>query len=92
MSAKHTPGPWINVGHEIVGPVNSGVLVARIPDWGLLSHIEDPRWANGRLIAAAPELLDALQSFVKYATDCDDDSPELDKARAAIAKATGVSA
>lgn len=35
------------------------------------------------------ELLEALQAFVKYADDVNDDSPELDRARSAIAKATG---
>lgn len=34
------------------------------------------------------ELLEALQAFVKYADDVNDDSPELDHARSTIAKAT----
>ncbi len=44
---------------------------------------------DARLIAAAPELLEALEAFVKYAEDVNDDSPELDRAKSAIAKATG---
>ena len=49
--------------------------------------------ANARLIAAAPELLAALQGMIEYFVDCsiDDysDTETLQAARAAIAKATG---
>jgi hypothetical protein len=40
-----------------------------------------------RLVAAAPELLDALRGFVTHGTCFDDE--DMAKARAAIAKATG---
>ena len=40
-----------------------------------------------RLHEVNVELLEALQAFVKYADDVNDDSPEFDRASAAIAKA-----
>ncbi len=49
--------------------------------------------ANARLIAAAPDLLNALDGLLDYLRDYDADYPEaapiFGKARAAIAKATG---
>lgn len=57
-------------------------------DW--ISHGDNPRYeqavANARLIAAAPELLEALQAVVRVA---DRKTDEFDMARAAIAKAEG---
>lgn len=93
MHAKHTPGPWINMGTEICGPVNSGVIVARMPEWGVLADGLDARAANARLIAAAPDLLQALEAWKKEARN-----PEVggyvtsetrQKIDAAIAKANG---
>jgi len=47
------------------------------------------RVANARLIAAAPDLLDALQDALCALECCGKDYPAMSKARAAIAKATG---
>ena len=63
--AGHTPGPWsVNTQHaniEIRGPEESGVIVARMVEWGIAADTPSPQAANARLIAAAPELLDALK-------------------------------
>jgi len=98
--SKHTPGPW-TVGHTrtfthsggIFGTetavhygdaVNRGNCIAHAYGHGALSHSED----DARLIAAAPDLLEALQAAVT-ATDVVTYGAALDKARAAIAKAEG---
>ncbi|ELI9044533.1 hypothetical protein RSM66_002792 [Pseudomonas aeruginosa] len=89
--SKHTPGPWFVNGHERY----TKYVEARI-DGGLIQEVaacgptEKPEQqeANARLCAAAPELLEALQSCIQQITAlCSaDDVP--DQARTAIAKAT----
>ena len=96
--AKHTPGPWeFGPSHSSTGL--AGQLVVRpagefphgewVADVG--SMYDDHREANARLIAAAPDLLAALQKVVNHADA--GTAAILDRlveeARAAIAKATG---
>lgn len=94
-NAKHTPGPWVvrtidqslatvetQDGRYIIG--NAGQL--RADDWRT-DHIE--RKANARLIAAAPELLEALVDVMFRHVPFENKSAYAAKARAAIAKATG---
>jgi len=64
-----------------------------------LPSVGKPRKAealDARLIAAAPDLLNALDGLLDYLRDYDADYPEaapiFGKARAAIAKATGENA
>ena len=83
--AKHTPGPWKATEKTVTAPETEDRLGLDVRIYG--GNGKDNR-ANARLIAAAPDLLEALQAFVKYADDVSDDSPELDRARAAITKAT----
>lgn len=87
--AKHSPGPWKS--HPIERrqglpyvPVSAETLIARVYS----KHFGDDEQAaaNGRLIAAAPELLGALQTFVGGFRDHDE---VIKLARAAIAKAIG---
>lgn len=107
MSSKHTPGPW-EVSHGGHGSPHGFVIdeyyvlnrtVA--DDVAIAADIVDPATqmpseANARLIAAAPELLEALIRLEaelvedKYG-ECYEPSPfeNLALARAAIAKATG---
>ena len=87
---KHTPGPW-KIGTkyktDIYGDGLGGKLIARV---GM-----SPDNADARLIAAAPELLAALQEIVALENTESDEwdgverlIPEIcDIARAAIAKA-----
>ena len=89
---KHTPGPWktrkgfFSDAVEIYKPKH--LMKPFIPTEIAIIRSEGPEGeANARLISAAPELLEALQAFVKYADDVNDDSPEFDRASAAIAKA-----
>lgn len=78
MTSKHTPGPW--VAHEtlVLFPKNAGGFDIR--------NCPNPE-SNARLIAAAPDLLDAIRAFVDHGTCFSED--DMREARAAIAKATG---
>lgn len=71
MTAKHTPGPWgIIIGEA--GPVvfsgENGDLVSRMGSF----LGDDEAMANARLIAAAPDLLEALQMVVTIANEAYD--------------------
>lgn len=105
MTTNHTPGPWTqtigawgNIGADNDSRGNGSVQVASIS----LPSENEPAWAaegkaNARLIAAAPDMLEALREMTdlayKLAMASPDLNPEVDriipKARAAIAKAEG---
>ena len=87
MTHTHTHGPWIAECNCIRSELGNQRfdLVAIVP----LNHNE---WgANARLIAAAPELLEALQMLMPQEPQETDsyDRAMWGNARAAIAKATG---
>lgn len=86
---KHTPGPW-SVG-EITNPnklVKSALILS--PAGGVIATASNITTAgtlsNAALIAAAPEMLDALE-FILDTWHMDDHSKEL--AKSAIRKAKG---
>ncbi|WP_156507271.1 hypothetical protein [Bordetella trematum] len=88
MTTKHTPAPWTQ-GHSPAGITCVWLDGATEPlhEMGrCTSWIDCNTEANARLIAAAPELLQALIDVVRVA---DRATVEFDAARAAIAKATG---
>lgn len=93
MSAKHTPGPWALTGWTAGDDFGWSIRIADAP-----YRLEVSAWcaeseADARLIAAAPDLLEALEAvlavpearkaLVNWGTD------ELLAARAAVAKARG---
>ena len=83
METKHTPGPW-SVGDSIDGATvhnESELMVAFCRN---LAFDLGECAANARLIAAAPELLEACQ----LALDSDDRGVK-DVLRTALAKARG---
>lgn len=89
MTQAHTPGPWtiLNRGYK------SHITDADM-NWN--AEIVGPgHTANAHLIAAAPDLLAALEEIESLPVDdygCREIPPGfLDKARAAIAKAKGAS-
>lgn len=109
MSAKHTPGPW-----EIVNGRGYLFVQANTPEGHpyegaspkveIMSDEDYPtKEADAHLIAASPELLEALKVLVErieyYASLAEDEAPNIEqwaytegssdvaKARAAIAKA-----
>ncbi|WP_312203035.1 hypothetical protein [Kosakonia cowanii] len=78
---KYSPGPWEWEGKVLCDEKN----IVGGGDWDFSA-------ANKRLIAAAPDLLEALQEFVDLFPDVIDGDaifPALDKGYAAIAKAIG---
>ena len=101
---KHTPGPWttetfvktgieVTIVHATKGWAKSGMAnrrtVAEVGHWKDRPNPE----ADAYLIAAAPELLEALEGLLDdlpgVIADCMSDDGALDKANAAIAKAKG---
>ncbi len=104
--STHTPGPWIashrrgqdgNYRTEVYSPEHGGIATC---DW-TMKHCgngvtETYREANARLIAAAPEMLEALRRAVVALAGATVHAPELDLmddyqiVSAAIAKAQGM--
>ena len=95
--SKHTPGPW-----TMSRPMGTGHLEGREP-WFWVSadrtlhlqvaacpdgYVAGENEANARLIAAAPDLLEALTDLLGWQTLAPDDV--VAAARAAIAKAEEV--
>jgi hypothetical protein len=72
-TAKHTPGPWKLRGHR---DDQSGRTISTISTAGGAELLTFPQhvcgrtfpelYANARLIAAAPELLEALERLAEY--------------------------
>lgn len=106
MSA-HTPGPWTldpasyiesglvredgESGRDGYHIVDAGSGSVRLDGFHIAACITK---ADARLVAASPDLLDALEHFVRWAEapkDIWNERPKLclDRARAAIAKAKG---
>lgn len=95
---KHTPGPWLlNENNNwktnpfsvtVRKPGVHSTTVANIPTRMTIPPSEQQ--ANARLISAAPDLLDALITMPQSMLNTEQDWWDwIDKARAAIDKATG---
>jgi hypothetical protein len=86
MSTKHTPGPWSDRNGRIFQTDREELTIANVGR----AFDGDYSPANARLIAAAPDLLEALQLAVRQNShDMLMTGEELRKCEAAIAKATG---
>ncbi len=104
MSTQHTPGPWVsNLGTYPI------MVSSQLETWPLVDELgnEEGRTgafvcntgdnkANARLIAAAPDLLEALKEYDEAFNELGDGRESrhrmrlaVIKARATIAKATG---
>ena len=81
---KHTLGPWRvgDAGNTVFGPPNGRPSPQTICNLSIVDHV-----ANGRLIAAAPEMLGALLKIESCLAPEDNDGAAK-AVRAAIAKAT----
>jgi hypothetical protein len=107
--AAHTPGPWEHVpgtehhGPYVCGPFGNTVCdcyaMSRPPLFSgespsPISHMHEMAEPNARLIAAAPDLLEACRDLLKMVEAAHrqlgmwtGDNPRILTARAAIAKA-----
>lgn len=88
MTTNHTPGPWAVDNLTVRW---GGYFVADCDGKGDIARQGECQ-ANARLIAAAPDLLDALVALsgaLQTYVNGTEDWPELMQARAAIAKAGG---
>tara|TARA_R110000868_G_scaffold26537_4_gene102052 strand:- start:104 stop:403 length:300 start_codon:yes stop_codon:yes gene_type:complete len=96
MTDKHTPGPWTIFDGAHPGIDGGGLSIVVYgkedePLYGVQGWNAGEALANARLIAAAPDLLEALQQLggiLVEAPPSFSDSPAVKKARIAIAKAT----
>jgi hypothetical protein len=93
---KHTPGPWSLDELDSAGSI--AIYQLNAPTRSALAELEIPdveSEANARLIAAAPELLDALENLLALVEgECPsllEDDHHYTQVKAAIAKAKGVS-
>lgn len=85
--AKHTPGPWsVSTTDRYIR--YQGIHGPNICDLEVFGGHRDENEANARLIAAAPEILEALVAIVEAGYLGDDINGKLlAKAEAAIRKA-----
>lgn len=106
MDAKYTPGPW-NIGSSDL-PVSRMSIhckghkdschstVALMVSRGVIGISHDEEFANARLIAAAPDLLEALRVLlslheIRASVTTDAWNAAMEDARAAVTKAVGES-
>ncbi len=78
MTTKHTPGPWVANGRHVVtanSTIAHQIIIASASAFDPRSEHE----ANARLIAAAPDLLGALQEIIELATSEAETLSELGK-------------
>lgn len=101
MSRRHspaqpTPGPWHTSEEFQPGKYGLRSVISVYTEGMVLAHVNcgwgDIAVDNARLIAAAPELLEALQDLVMLAVQHRGQAvaDSVRRAREAIAKATGV--
>ena len=97
-ATKYTPGPWAvngNTPDQVYTEQGDTLAIVR----GTRRISDEERNANARLIAAAPELLEALEKLANMVPEIARALPSgvpmayaeaFDKARAALTKARGV--
>ncbi len=103
MTAQFTPGPWILADENnqccsvLLGEKHNLTCSLDRQDGNTGECVieRDEMLANARLIAAAPELLEALRDLLHYSDDVSSPllySNAVDRANAAIVQATGAAA
>ena len=96
MEAKHTPGPWAVWPHLDSYHIRGQEKDIAFTRPATETHMGKEEQANARLIAAAPDLLAALEELVQASYDSVNGKQyapyhveELGRATVAIAKARG---
>ena len=91
--SKHTPGPWLYDDESEVISTDARLEGSKAEIAEVVTSYYGPfaaeQQANARLIAAAPDLLEALREADKCMSGLYDGSEVQARIRAAIAKATG---
>ena len=87
-TAKHTPGPWDIDSSRVHTSIEADGLHVAMVSYGNVTM--ETHLANARLIAAAPELLEVCEEFVRKC-ECGEARSQRSYAqmKAAIAKAKG---
>ena len=93
----HTPGPWRVQGRAIAAsPLDRICVTSDATDGGFVvrpraidGRDADTVTANARLIASAPELLDALRELVAFDAKHSGNAPIFDRARSLLARIDG---
>lgn len=87
--SKHTPGPWKAGTKSVTAPETEDRLAMDVRLYG--GNSDDHR-ANARLIAAAPDLLAALNAMLTHMGMDEDEwnRPTFEQARKAVDKAVFV--
>lgn len=91
--SKHTPGPWFvqkgfNTIYSFYGGTSGLTTAVASPLGNQLKSGPDELDANAKLIAASPELLEALQYCVEMLENKGINGATLENAKLAIKKAT----
>ncbi len=69
METKHTPGPWNAAIH--FGRYDQPIIIGNKSEIARLNSFSNKQYkANAKLIAAAPEMLEALVAFIE-SQSCD---------------------
>ncbi|EPB8981592.1 hypothetical protein [Pseudomonas aeruginosa] len=87
---SHTPGPWVSRNNMVFGGkkcICSNVNAASPTPQNIAEDVA-MSIANARVMAAAPELLDALVNLLPLISPLKAESQQVADASAAIAKAT----
>lgn len=95
---KHTPGPWEVLGVLVDGDPHPEIVIGAKAAHRFLTVAVaigglETQQGNALLLAASPELKDALKGLIPYAAQwINDCHPAMKKAKAALAKAEGSAA
>lgn len=99
MKSKHTPGPWLMVEAEIIGRDYLAIMQSKLKEkegpYPLICeitnmiHKTEEDVSNARLIAAAPDMLEALEEVIKSLETGKWNKSTYPMAKEAIKKAKG---